>query len=60
MMLWPRTLVTSLAVAVPSAAIITVGVEWLRAQDRALALERVVRSQLNESVRERCEVLVDR
>ena len=55
MMLWPRTIVTSLAVAVPTAAIITVGVEWLRGQDRALALERVVRSQLNDAVRERCE-----
>ena len=46
---------TALALAVPAGALVTYGVERLRASDLKLALERVVRSQINDQVRERCE-----
>jgi signal transduction histidine kinase len=46
---------TSLAVAVPTSAAIGYAADRLRARDLEVALERVVRSQINEQVRERCE-----
>jgi signal transduction histidine kinase len=55
MMLRRRVLVTGLAAAVPAAVVLTLTIEHLRAGDMALALDRVVRSQVNDQVRERCE-----
>lgn len=55
MMLRPRVVVTSLLVAVPATALLAFAVERVRMSDMALAAERVVRSQINEQVRERCE-----
>jgi signal transduction histidine kinase len=55
MTLAPRLAITSLLVALPAAAIVTIAVERWRARDMTLAVERVARSQINEPVRERCE-----
>jgi two-component system, OmpR family, sensor histidine kinase BaeS len=55
MMLRTKVALTSLAIALPAAALILTGIERLRARDMALALERVVTSQINDQVRERCE-----
>ena len=55
MMLRTRAVVTALALALPTAALVTYGVERLRANDLKVSLERVVRSQVNDQVRERCE-----
>ncbi len=55
MLLRPRVLLTSLIIAVPAALLMTWAVERVRASDREVALERVVRSQINAQVRERCE-----
>jgi signal transduction histidine kinase len=55
MMLRTRALVTSLIVAVPATILLSYGLERVRARDLERALERVVRSQVNEAVRERCE-----
>jgi len=46
---------TSLLIALPAALLVTSGVERWRARDLTLAVERVVRSQINDQVRERCE-----
>jgi signal transduction histidine kinase len=50
-----RAIVTSLIVALPAAAILAYGIDSLRTRDRTLTLERVVNSQINDQVRERCE-----
>ncbi len=55
MMLRTRALVTSLIVAVPATVVLAYGLERVRAADRMTALERVVQSQVNAAVRERCE-----
>jgi signal transduction histidine kinase len=55
MMLRTRAVVTGLVLALPTAALVTYGVERLRANDLRVALDRVVRSQINDQVRERCE-----
>ena len=54
-MLLPRVLVRSLVIAVPAAFVVTSAVELVRARDLRITLERVVRSQINDQVRERCE-----
>jgi signal transduction histidine kinase len=50
-----RTTIASLLVALPAAALIVFAVERVRARDAAAALERVVRANLTDSVREACE-----
>jgi len=55
MMIRRRTLLTSLLVALPAAAVLTWAADRLRTRDLQLAVERVVTSQLNEATRERCE-----
>lgn len=55
MMLRPRAVVTSLLVAVPATALFAFVIDRGRMGDMELAVERVVRSQINEQVRERCE-----
>lgn len=55
MMLRPRAVVTAAALAVPIAAIAVIVAERSRTNDAALALGRVVQSQVNAQVRERCE-----
>lgn len=55
MMLRTRAVVTSLLVAVPATAIVSWAIERTRTYDMQLALERVVLSQVNDQVRERCE-----
>jgi signal transduction histidine kinase len=55
MMLRTRAVVTSLVVAVPATAILSWAVERTRTRDMELALQRVVASQVNDQVRERCE-----
>lgn len=55
MMLRPRVAVTSALMALPAALIVTMVAGRVRASDQQLALERVVRAQVNEQVRERCE-----
>ena len=55
MMLRRRLVLTSLLVSVPVAAALGYAADRLRARDLEVALERVVRSQINEQVRERCE-----
>ena len=55
MMLRQRIVVTGLVVAVPVTAALTWAVERVRARDREEAVTRVVQSQINEQVRERCE-----
>jgi signal transduction histidine kinase len=55
MMLRRRVAVLSLLIALPAALVLTWIVGRIRANDLELALERVVRSQVNEQVRERCE-----
>lgn len=55
MMLRLRAVVTALIVAVPVGLGAFWAVERLRARDLELALTRVVRSQVNDQVRERCE-----
>ena len=55
MMLRPRVVVTSALVALPAAAAMYVAIERGRAADRELAVTRVVESQINAQVRERCE-----
>jgi signal transduction histidine kinase len=47
--------VTSLLVALPAAALVTLAIERWRARDLNLALTRVVLAQLNEQLRQRCE-----
>lgn len=55
MMIRRRALITSLVIAAPAAALITFTLDRFRAADLRVTLDRVVRSQLNDSVRERCE-----
>ncbi len=55
MMLRVRMLVMSLLVALPAAVLVTYVIDRGRAADQQLALERVVLSQINAQVRERCE-----
>ena len=55
MMLRARVVVTGLIVAVPATVLLSYALERVRARDLERALERVVRSQVNEAVRERCE-----
>ncbi len=55
MMLRTRAVAMGLLLAIPSAALVTYGIERLRANDLRITLERVVRSQVNDQVRERCE-----
>jgi signal transduction histidine kinase len=55
MMLRPRVLATGLLLAVPAALVVTWSVSRTRDRDQAIALERVVQSQVNDQVRERCE-----
>ena len=55
MMLRPRVLVTGLLIAAPVAAIVALAHDRARIRDMELALSRVVRSQVNEQVKERCE-----
>ncbi len=55
MMLRTRAVVTSLLVAVPATALIATAIDRRRAADLETALVRVVASQINDQVRERCE-----
>ena len=55
MMIRRRALITGLVVAAPAAAVITFTLGRFRANDLRVTLERVVRSQVNDQVRERCE-----
>lgn len=55
MMLRQKAVVTSLLVALPATAILAVVVERVRANDRELAVRRMVESQINDQVKERCE-----
>jgi signal transduction histidine kinase len=50
-----RFLVTSVLVSVPVAFALYSGVQWLRTRDMAMALQRVVTSQVNDGVRAQCE-----
>lgn len=54
-MLRPRAFVTALIVAIPATVALDIAAERIRASDLKLALDRVVRAQLNEQVRERCD-----
>ncbi len=55
MRLQTRVAVVCLLIALPVAAAVTFVVDRMRTADARVTLERVVRSQLNEQVRERCE-----
>jgi signal transduction histidine kinase len=55
MMLRRRVVLASLAAALPAAVVLGYAADRLRMADLEVALERVVRSQLNDQVRERCE-----
>ncbi|HKV98344.1 MAG TPA: HAMP domain-containing sensor histidine kinase [Vicinamibacterales bacterium] len=55
MQLRPRVAVTSLLIAVPAALLLFVSINSMRTADLTLTLERVVKSQINDQVRERCE-----
>ncbi|MEO8481831.1 MAG: HAMP domain-containing sensor histidine kinase [Acidobacteriota bacterium] len=55
MMLRVRMLVMSLLVALPAALLVTYLIDRGRTADEQVALDRVVRSQINAQVRERCE-----
>lgn len=55
MMLARRVLLSSVMASVPAAALIGYLADRARTADMELALERVVRSQINDQVRERCE-----
>ena len=50
-----RFLVTGVLVAVPVAAALYSGVQWLRTRDMTMALQRFVTSQVNDGVRAQCE-----
>jgi signal transduction histidine kinase len=50
-----RLVLVSLLVALPVAGVVAQSVAWLRARDLLSALERVVTSQINVQLRERCE-----
>jgi signal transduction histidine kinase len=55
MMLRTRALVTAALIAAPVAGLAVMAMDRSRARDLELALGRVVRSQINAQVRERCE-----
>ena len=55
MQLRPRVAVTSLLIAVPAALLLFFSINSMRTADLTLTLERVVKSQINDQVRERCE-----
>src|SRR5215471_12125350 len=55
MQLRPRVAISGLLIALPAALILFFAIDSMRTADLSLALERVVRSQINEQVRERCE-----
>lgn len=55
MMLRQRVVVTSLLLAVPATAAVAWTIERMRANDRELAVSRMVASQINDQVKERCE-----
>ncbi len=55
MTIWRRVLVATVAAAVPATAVIVVPIDWMRTRDLETALQRVVESQINDQVRERCE-----
>jgi signal transduction histidine kinase len=55
MTIWRRVLVATVAAAVPATALIVVPIDWMRTHDLETALHRVVASQINAQVRERCE-----
>jgi signal transduction histidine kinase len=50
-----RLVLVSLLVALPVAGVMAQAMNWLRAKDGAAAIERVVTSQVNVALRERCE-----
>ena len=50
-----RLVFVSLLVALPVAGVVAQSVAWLRARDLLSSLERVVTSQINGQLRERCE-----
>lgn len=54
-MIRPRVAVTSVVVAACAAALLTFVVDRKRTADLQVALDRVVRSQVNDQLRERCE-----
>ena len=55
MQLRPRVAITSLLIAVPAALVLFVTINSMRTADLSLTLERVVKAQINDQVRERCE-----
>ena len=55
MLIRPRVALTSLLVAVPATIVVSLAVDRVRARDLERATLRVVQSQVNEQVRERCE-----
>ncbi|MCC7415903.1 MAG: hypothetical protein IT176_02095, partial [Acidobacteria bacterium] len=55
MMIRRRLFLSSVVAALPAAALLGYLVDRARAADLEVALERVVRSQINDQVRERCE-----
>src|SRR5579862_8200345 len=50
-----RLILVSLLVALPVAGLAAQAMAWVRARDLTVALERVVTSQVNVAMRERCE-----
>jgi len=55
MMLRPRVAVTCALAALPAALVVTYLIGRTRAHDLQISLDRVVRSQINAQVKERCE-----
>ena len=55
MQLRPRAAIWSLLIALPAALVLFFAINSMRTADLALALERFVKSQINDQVRERCE-----
>ncbi len=55
MTLRTRLVLTSLAVAVPIAAVLYGTTEWLRTRDMTSSLDRFVRSQITSAGRDRCQ-----
>lgn len=54
-MLRQRVVITGLLAAIPATAAVTWAIERIRANEREQAVTRIVQSQINEQVRERCE-----
>jgi signal transduction histidine kinase len=55
MMLRPRTVASSVLVALPAALLLTVALDRIRARDQERALRDVVLAQANDQLRERCD-----